>query len=554
VRDADLAAVDGEDLRFLFRHATAKLHHRRGRHETRRPRHAPRALRAHGPRRGDPQSFRARAYESAAQAIAAQGTDLGELTAKELLLIQGIGKSTAAKVRELLENGKVTRLEELRAKHPASVVALLRIQGIGPKAVHKLRARAGVQSIDDLRKALASHKVRGAEGLRRQVGGEAGARAGAPGRARLLDRTPISVALPLAERIVARLLEVPGVTHASYCGSLRRFSRPSGTSTWSSRRRTRAGDGGARLDDRRRARARPRSGQDQRRHAPRDADRPARRGGPPARRGAPLLHGLEGAQHQAPPARPRARLDAERVRALRARRRARSSPARPRRRSTRRSACPGFRPSCARTPARSRPRRKARCRSRWARSSATSTCTRPSRATGARRWRRSSRRRRARGYRALAITDHAEGTLSGVGREAFLEQRAQIRALNRELGDVDDAPHGVELNIGPAGELDYDAEFRAGFDFCIASVHDHFELDRGGADTARRGGHAGPVGAHDRAPLGAHDRRPPADRARPGRHPGAAEETGTALEVNGGLPRLDMSVDALRRARLARAR
>jgi len=30
----------------------------------------------------------------------------------------------------------------------------------------------------------------------------------------------------------------------------------------------------------------------------------------------------------------------------------------------------------------------------------------------------------------------------------------------------------------------------------------------------------------------------------------AAEETGTALEVNGALPRLDMSVDDLRRARL----
>jgi DNA polymerase (family 10) len=30
----------------------------------------------------------------------------------------------------------------------------------------------------------------------------------------------------------------------------------------------------------------------------------------------------------------------------------------------------------------------------------------------------------------------------------------------------------------------------------------------------------------------------------------AAEETRTALEVNGGLPRLDMSVEALRRARL----
>jgi DNA polymerase (family 10) len=33
---------------------------------------------------GDPQSFRARAYESTARSISAQGTDLGELSPKEL--------------------------------------------------------------------------------------------------------------------------------------------------------------------------------------------------------------------------------------------------------------------------------------------------------------------------------------------------------------------------------------------------------------------------------------------------------------------------------------
>src|ERR1700722_4258186 len=77
----------------------------------------------------DPQSFRVRAYESAAHAIEAQATDLGRLTDKELQLIQGIGKSTAAKIRELLEASKVAKLEALRDKHPPGVVALLRIQG-----------------------------------------------------------------------------------------------------------------------------------------------------------------------------------------------------------------------------------------------------------------------------------------------------------------------------------------------------------------------------------------------------------------------------------------
>src|SRR5438046_8343356 len=84
----------------------------------------------------DPQSFRVRAYESAAHAIEAQATDLGRLTAAELQKIDGVGKSTSAKIRELLDGGRVARLEELRAKHPASLVALLRIQGLGPKTIN----------------------------------------------------------------------------------------------------------------------------------------------------------------------------------------------------------------------------------------------------------------------------------------------------------------------------------------------------------------------------------------------------------------------------------
>ena len=113
----------------------------------------------------NPQSFRVRAYESAAQAIAAQATDLGKLTTKELQKIEGIGKSTADKIRELLETGRVAKLESLRAKHPPSIVALTRIQGLGPKALAKLRSELGVASLDDLRRALADHKVRGLAGF-----------------------------------------------------------------------------------------------------------------------------------------------------------------------------------------------------------------------------------------------------------------------------------------------------------------------------------------------------------------------------------------------------
>jgi DNA polymerase (family 10) len=177
---------------------------------------------------GDPQSFRVRAYESAAQAITAQANDLGQLTVKELQKIDGIGKSTAEKIRELIETGRVTKLEALRQKHPPAVVALLRIQGLGPKALQRLRAELGVQSIDDLRRVLAEHKLRALKGFGQKSEeklAESLARLEAQGA---VGRTPISVALPLAERIVAHLAALPGVTHASTCGSLRRFSETIG--------------------------------------------------------------------------------------------------------------------------------------------------------------------------------------------------------------------------------------------------------------------------------------------------------------------------------------
>jgi DNA polymerase (family 10) len=177
---------------------------------------------------GDPQSFRVRAYEGAYQAVAAQANDLGKLTVAELQKLDGIGKSTAEKIRELLETGKVTKVEALRAKHPASVVALLKIQGLGPKAVKRLRAELGVQSIADLRDALGAHKLRDLKGF-----GVKSEEKLAQALARLeeqgaIDRTPISVALPLALRIVERMRELPGVVHAAYCGSLRRFSETIG--------------------------------------------------------------------------------------------------------------------------------------------------------------------------------------------------------------------------------------------------------------------------------------------------------------------------------------
>src|SRR4051812_36277027 len=143
---------------------------------------------------GDPQSFRVRAYENASHGVGAFAGDVGKLDLKGLQAIENVGKSTAEKIRELLATGKVAKLEGLRAKHPASVVALMRLPGVGPKAVMRLRDELGVQSIDDLRAALTAHKLRGLKGFGEKSESklaEALGRVDAQGAG---SRTPISVA------------------------------------------------------------------------------------------------------------------------------------------------------------------------------------------------------------------------------------------------------------------------------------------------------------------------------------------------------------------------
>lgn len=497
----------------------------------------------------DPQSFRVRAYESAAQAIAAQATDLGRLTTRELQQIQGIGKSTAEKIHELLETGHVKKLEALRQKHPASVVALLRIQGLGPKALRKLRAELGVQSIDELRQALALHRVRELEGFgarSEEKLAQALARLDAQGS---LTRTPIAVALPLATRIVTRMLELPGVTQASYCGSLRRFAETVGDidivvaasdpapvmeafvgmnfvagvlargeskTSLVTHRGTQVdlrvvaehqlgaallyftGSKGHNIKLRQRALAR---GLTLNEYALSEQD------------GGRVVAGeSEEEIYRAldlPWIPPRLREDAGEIEAAEG------------------GTLPqpigeGIGDFHVHT-----------------KLSGDGRSTLEEVVAAA----------RARGCRVLAITEHAEKTLSGVGREALLAQRAELRALQARLGDSLRLLHGVELNIGPQGELDYDPEFRSGFDWCLASVHDHFEQGRAAQTrrvvTAMQDPSVRMIGHLSARMIGG---RPPIELDLDAVF-AAAESTGTALEVNGALPRLDLSVEALRRAR-----
>ena len=498
---------------------------------------------------GDPQSFRVRAYESAAQAVAGQGVDPGTLTAAQLQKIEGIGKSTAEKIRELVDTGTVQKLQALRQKHPAGVVALLRIQGLGPKAVQRLRAELGVQSIDDLRRALADHKLRELKGFGQKSEeklSHALARLAAKGA---IDRTPISVALPLATRVVARMLEVPGVIHASYCGSLRRFAETVGdvdiVVAAASSEPVMEAFVSMKSVDRVLARGDAKTSVVTHRGTQIDLRVVAA-----DQLGAALLY-FTGSKGHNIKLRQRAL-----ARGLTLNEYGLFETDGGKRIASETEAqiyealglpwmSPVLREDSGEIDAAEKgtlPRAIGKILGDFhVHTSVSRDASSPVEDV--------VEFAKARGYRALAITDHAEGALPGVGRDAMLEQRARLRAIQAELGDSLKLLHGVELNIGAEGELDYDLDFRRGFDFCLASVHDQFDLDRAAQTrrivTAMHDPTVRMIGHLSARMIGA---RPPIDLDLDAIF-AAAEETGTALEVNGALPRLDMSLEALRRAR-----
>ncbi|MCI3271362.1 DNA polymerase/3'-5' exonuclease PolX [Streptomyces cylindrosporus] len=165
-------------------------------------------------------AFRARVYEKAARAVGGHHADVSTLDLKGLQEIPNVGKSIAQKVREYVDSGSVSAVEELRARIPAGVRRLTAIPTLGPKKAMAVYEELGISSVDELADAIHEERLRDLKGfgpkteenilhgieLLRSSGG----------------RVRLDVATGLAEDIVAALSAVPGCERCTYAGSLRR--------------------------------------------------------------------------------------------------------------------------------------------------------------------------------------------------------------------------------------------------------------------------------------------------------------------------------------------
>ncbi len=170
-------------------------------------------------------SFRARAYDRAAETITGLSVPLHETYAKggmdALLEIKGIGRGLGDALEEIITTGKSSLHEELKRALPIDLADLNAVQGLGPQKIRVLYKELKIRNLKDLEKAATGGKIcalagfgekseekilRGIEFLKRGAG-----------------RMLLGDVLPWARALETTLKGLRGVTHATLAGSARRM-------------------------------------------------------------------------------------------------------------------------------------------------------------------------------------------------------------------------------------------------------------------------------------------------------------------------------------------
>jgi DNA polymerase (family 10) len=166
--------------------------------------------------------FRIRAYRGAVRTVETLTRPLSEMVAdgEDLTELQGIGKQVDSHIRELLQTGQLTVLDEIAEEIPRTLVELTRLDGVGPKKARKLWEELGVESVPMLEAELGRGTVEPLPGF--------GAKSVEKIRRSIEDykKQTGRFLRADAEQLIAGLLkhmeEAPGVHRLEVAGSYRR--------------------------------------------------------------------------------------------------------------------------------------------------------------------------------------------------------------------------------------------------------------------------------------------------------------------------------------------
>ena len=104
-------------------------------------------------------AFRAKSYSTAAYNIDRLTTGLDSIERSAIASLQGIGESSARKIVELLDTGRLKALDDLLSKTPPGILEMLKVKGLGPKKIATVWKDMGIESIGELLYACEENRL-----------------------------------------------------------------------------------------------------------------------------------------------------------------------------------------------------------------------------------------------------------------------------------------------------------------------------------------------------------------------------------------------------------
>ena len=166
--------------------------------------------------------FRVLAYRNAAKAIRDSGASVAEMARQgRAAELDGVGKTIADKIDDLLEGGTIPAAEKLKAKIPVGLVEITRIPGLGPKRVRQLHDALRVSNLDELRQAAEQGRLADVAGFGKKAEENVIAALAEGPKA---ERAVLSKALEVGEALVDGLRHHPASNRVELAGSARRWA------------------------------------------------------------------------------------------------------------------------------------------------------------------------------------------------------------------------------------------------------------------------------------------------------------------------------------------
>lgn len=110
-------------------------------------------------------SFKIKTIANAAIKIDKLPYPISSKSLEEISQIDGLGKSTAAKVWELLQTGMLTDIERLSAEIPEGIIEMLSLKGLGPKKILTIWKDLGIENLGELYYACNENRLIEAKGF-----------------------------------------------------------------------------------------------------------------------------------------------------------------------------------------------------------------------------------------------------------------------------------------------------------------------------------------------------------------------------------------------------